>query len=452
MATPVIMPKFEMAQETGTIAHWLKQDGEAVKKGEPLLEVETDKVVMEVEAPADGVLRGIRAAPGEVVPIGQPIAYLVAVGETWPQPGGGQPAAADDSLPVAPTETTGEASAVDAVDQAPRATPVARRMAQVHQVDLGAVAAGRETRVTKRDVRAYLDHQAGGPPGRVRAVPAARRLARTEGVDLAQVDGTGPEGRVQSDDVRRASARLTASPAGAGHPADQGLAVRRRYRLNSVRQVVARRMTASFQEVPQFALSVDVAMDRALEILRDLNDAAGDADRVTVTAFLLGACARALALHPEINASYEQNEIVEWEDINLGVAVAASDGLVVPVIHRANLLGLRALSRKLGERVTAARERRLRPDDLRGGTFTVSNLGMFSVDHFTAIVNPPQAAILAVGRVRKEAVVNDADQVQVVQRANFTLSADHRVFDGALAAVFLTTLKQLIERPGLFLE
>ncbi|HXF70841.1 MAG TPA: 2-oxo acid dehydrogenase subunit E2 [Thermoflexus sp.] len=432
MPVPVIMPKFEMAQESGKVLRWLKQEGDMVTKGEAILEVETDKVAMEVEAPASGTLVGIRVGPGEVVPIGQPIAYILLPGETWAE---------------AP------APAVPPTPRAPQATPLAERMAQAHGVDLAAVpGTGPGGRVTKADVEAYLVQRGleATSEGKIRAAPAARRLARELGVDLRAVEGTGPGGRIQSVDVQRAAEAMRR---GIEAEAPARPAVRRRIPLTGMRRAIAERMTRSVREAPQFTVSVDVVMDRALAVVEELSAWAEREEgiRVTLTALLIRACAWALRRHPALNATLEGEEILEWEDVNIGVAVAVPEGLVVPVVHRADQLGLLAIARALEEKAGRAREGRLRPEDLQGGTFTLSNLGMYGVDRFTAILNPPQAAILAVGRVAKRPVVGEGDRVEVRSMATLTLTADHRIVDGAQAARFLEDLRTALERPGILL-
>ncbi|QWK11199.1 MAG: 2-oxo acid dehydrogenase subunit E2 [Thermoflexus hugenholtzii] len=432
MPVPVIMPKFEMAQESGKVLRWLKQEGEAVTKGEAILEVETDKVAMEVEAPASGTLVGIRAGPGEVVPIGQPIAYILLPGEVWEGAPGASPAASPAG--------------------APRATPVAERIAQAHGVDLSAVpGTGPGGRVTKADVEAFLAQRAA--EGKVKAAPAARRLARELGVDLQQVKGTGPGGRIQSEDVRRAAEALRAGVSPEALEAPARPAIRRRVPLAGMRRIIAERMSRSVREAPQFTVSIDVEMGRAMAIVEDLAAWAEreGGPRVTLTALLVKACAWALRRHPALNATLEGEEILEWEDVNIGVAVAVPEGLVVPVIPEADRRGVWEIARMLEEKVGRAREGRLRPEDVQGGTFTLSNLGMYGIDRFTAILNPPQAGILAVGRVAKRPVVGEGDEVVVRPVATLTLTADHRVIDGAQAAQFMETLRAVLERPGLLL-
>lgn len=460
MPTPVIMPKFEMAQESGTVLAWLKNEGDPVEKGEAILEVETDKVTMEVEAPAAGTLVGIMAGAGAVVPIGQPVAYILRAGESWA--GAAPVGAAPESKPT----TTSAAP-----PRLGRATPVAERLAASHGIDLHAVApANRAGRVTKADVEAFLAVQrtvSSPADGKMRAVPAAKRLARELGIDLKTVAGSGPDGRIQSEDVRRAAA-VVAAPAVPAEPtvveapqqAPPSLlaagqpTVRRVVPLTSVRRAIAQRMVASVREAPQFTVSIDVDMGRAMQIVEDWRSAPelSDGARVTLTAFLVKACAWSLLRHPAINASLDGENLLEWAEVNIGVAVAVEDGLVVPVLRGADRMGIREVAARLADLTARARGGRLRLEDIQGGTFTISNLGMFGIDHFTAILNPPQAAILAVGRVTKRALVGEDDRVIVRPMATLTATGDHRVVDGATVAQFLRAVQRAIEHPGLLLE
>jgi pyruvate dehydrogenase E2 component (dihydrolipoamide acetyltransferase) len=467
----------------------LKFDGDVVEKGEPLLEIETDKTNIEVEARAGGVLTGICAEPGQVVPVGQPIAYIIKAGETWPS-AGAQPAVAASAIPavgVTPQESSASL----------RATPIAERMAADHGLDLRAVTGtGPGGRITREDVAAYLAAQAAdaAPPtsadGKVKAVPAARRVARELGVDLRSVTGTGPEGRIQPEDVERAAAAgerkaVSAQPAPiivpASIPAHQlpeevvpslaGVisarpAVRRIVPLTNIRRTIAGRMTQSVREAPQFTVEVDVDMGRAMAIVQDFRDSAGatQGPKVTVTALLVKACAWALTQFPAANSMFEADQppalapersagasVVEWDEINIGVATAIEQGLIVPVVHNADRLGMKEIASRLTDLMARARENRLKLDDLQGGTFTISNLGMFGTDRFTAILNPPQAAILAVGRVAKRAMVGADDRIEVRQMVSLALTADHRVLDGAAGAQFLALIQRALEHPGLLL-
>ena len=465
MPTPVIMPKYEMTQETGKIARWLKSDGDVVEKGDPLLEIETDKTNIEVESRAAGVLTGICAEPGQVVPVGQPIAYIIKPGEVLPAAAAApEPAAVTPAAPAAAATPQESGAAL-------RATPIAERMAAEHGIDLRAVAAtGPGGRITREDVEAHLAAQAAPPPaadGKVKAVPAARRLARELGVDLSTVTGTGPEGRIQSEDVEKAAAAAKVAPAEVAAAAEQEIssapqilslstsrpAVRRIVPLTNIRRTIAERMTQSVREAPQFTVEVDVDMGRAMTIVQDFRDAAGASvgPKVTVTALLVKACAWALTQFPAANSMYEADQLVEWDEVNIGVATAIEQGLIVPVVHNADRLGMKEIAARLSDLTVRARENRLKLDDLQGGTFTISNLGMFGTDRFTAILNPPQAAILAVGRVAKRAMVGADDRIEVRQMASLALTADHRVLDGAAGAQFLALIQRALEHPGLLL-
>jgi pyruvate dehydrogenase E2 component (dihydrolipoyllysine-residue acetyltransferase) len=455
MPTPVIMPKYEMTQETGKIARWLKAEGDVVEKGDPLLEIETDKTNIEVESRAGGILTGICAGPGEVVPVGQPIAYIIKSGETW------SPAAVQPAAPAPAADVTSQETSL-----ALRATPIAERMAAEHGIDLRAVVAtGPGGRITREDVEAHLAAQAAPPSppadGKIKAVPAARRLAREIGVDLTTVTGTGPEGRIQSEDVERArvgdqaagirdqAPAISYEPSAISHMP----AVRRVVPLTNIRRTIAERMTQSVREAPQFTVEVDVDMGRAMAIVQDFRDAAGTSAgaKVTVTALLVKACAWALTQFPAANSMFEADQLIEWDEVNIGVATAIETGLIVPVVHNADRLGVKEIAARMTDLTVRARENRLKLDDLQGGTFTISNLGMFGTDRFTAILNPPQAAILAVGRVAKRAMVGADDRIEVRQMASLALTADHRVLDGAAGAQFLALIQRALEHPGLLL-
>jgi pyruvate dehydrogenase E2 component (dihydrolipoamide acetyltransferase) len=480
MPLAVIMPKYEMAQETGTVGRWLLAEGAAVAKGDPLLEVETDKVTMEVESPAAGRLAGICAAPGDVVPIGQVIAYILKPGETL--------STAQHATAQHDATTIGVQSARLRADEArPRAaaaavTPVAARVAAAHGLDPAAVSgSGPQGRITRDDVEAHLAATPGSlpassvqpappvqsaPPGadgaRPRAAPAARRLARQLGIDLATLDGRGPQGRIQSADVQRAADQRAAAILTTTTNVQPAPPVRRTVPLTHVRRTIAERMTASVREIPQFTLNVDADMSRALALLDDLRGVhvgaltggePGDSStpKVTLTALLVKACAAALLRHPNANASFAGDRIEEWEPINIGIAISSEQGLFVPVICDPHRLGLYAIAAALADLTARARGGRLRLADLQGGTFTLSNLGMQGIDSFTAIVNPPQAAILAAGRVAQKPSVAPDGSLTAAPLVTLSLTADHRVLDGAAAAALLKTIQALLEHPGLLL-
>jgi len=431
MATPVIMPKIEMAQEKATVIEWLKKEGDQVEKGDPLLEVETDKVTMEVEAPASGTLAGLRGEPGDRIPVTETIAYVLEPGEELP-----------GEVPVEEGPP-----AAEAVEE-PQATPVARRLAEAEGVDLRRMeGTGPDGRITKSDVEAALekpeDTAAEDVAGRVRATPAARRIAREEEVDLSAVSGSGPRGRVQADDVRAFSEAREEAPAPAAEVVP----------LEGMRRTIAGRMTESYQTAPHITFTIEVDMGAFEEARARLNARAraSDAPHVTVTALLVKTVAWALERHPWLNSTLQDEEIHLLQDVNVGVAVALEAGLIVPVVHHADEKGVSEIAAEVEDLTTRARENRLRPSDVAEGTFTVSNLGPFGIENFTAIINPPEAAILAVGTVRRRFVPDEAGNPVARPLMKMTLSADHRVVDGATAASFLRDLREALESPALLL-
>jgi len=439
MPTNIIMPALEMAQETGKVLHWLKRPGDTVRKGEPIVEIETDKVTVEIEAPASGVLRDVTAQEGDVVPVGRTIALIVAAGEA------GGAAGAAPVMPPASAAATGAVPAPPAAGGAPagvvKASPLARKVAEQHGVDLGRVRTA-SGRIEKADVLAYVESQkssvaGNGRAGRLLASPKARRLAAERGLDVAALRGSGPGGAVLADDVATA-ARPAATPALAAAPREGGPSV------GTVWRIMAERMTTSWTTAPHFYLVREVHVTRLaswLDLARKQTGA-----HVTYTDLLVKLVAAALSRHPRVNASWRDGTIAQNTDVSIGLAVAIDDGLVVPVIHRADTLLLPALAVRSADVVSRAQAGKLRPADIQGGGFTISNLGMFGVDAFNAIVNPPQAAILAVGRIADRVVALDGQPV-VQPTMVLTLSCDHRALDGARAAQFLGALADLIEEP-----
>ncbi len=406
MPTNVIMPALELAQETGKVLRWLKQPGDSVRKGEPIVEIETDKVTVEVEAPASGVLGGVTARAGDVVPVGQTIAVIAAPNE----------AAVPTSEPV-------------------KASPLARKLAEQHGVDLTSVKAA-SGRVEKADVLAHVESRQGAPATvrLVAASPKARRLAAERGVDLTVVRGSGPGGAVVSDDISaaRAGAPAVAAPSVAAPS------------VGTIWRIMAERMTQSWTSAPHFYLVREVNVSRLVSWLEKARKQTGA--RITYTDLLVRLVAAAIAQHPAVNGSWKDGALVRNAEINIGLAVAIEDGLVVPVIHRADTLSLAELATRRDDLVTRAQAGKLRPADIQGGGFTISNLGMYGVDAFNAIVNPPQAAILAVGRIADRVVaVNGQPAVQPTMV--LTLSCDHRAIDGARGAQFLGALADLVEEP-----
>lgn len=446
MPIPFIMPKFDMDQEKATILEWLKKEGDHIERDETVLVVETDKVSIEVPAPASGTLAGISANVDDVVPVTTVIAYVLAEGETMDQLPS-QPAAAAAPAAGARAEPSSPAPAASA-HRTVSATPVAERMAREHGVDLSKIAAAGE-RLTKADVESYLKQTLSQPTGRVTvpATPAARRVARELGVDLAAVAGSGPHGRVQAEDVRLQSVSrpVVAAP---------GERMAEIVPLTSIRRTIAERMQRSFQEAPHIALTVEVDMSEAEAARRCYNEQAVQSGRpkVTVTALLVKVAAWALVRNPYLNASLIGDAIHLWKDINIGVATAVPDGLIVPVIRNADRLSVSEIDSSLTDLAERARANRLRLEDVQDGTFTISNLGMFGISQFRAVINPPESAILAVGGiVRRPVVINDEDEVAVRPMMSLTLSADHRVVDGVIAARFLSDVVMGLESPSLLL-
>jgi pyruvate dehydrogenase E2 component (dihydrolipoamide acetyltransferase) len=426
MATPIIMPKLELAQETATVIQWLKQEGEQIEKGEPVLVIETDKVTVEVEAPISGVLAGIQVEPEQVVPVTEVIAYILEPGEELPE----KAEAPAETPPAVPME----------------ATPVARRLAEARNVDLAAVeGTGPNERITKADVEAVLDEGASVEPvsEKIRATPAARRIAREHGLDLATVPGSGPGGVVQADDVQTFAAERqpSATPAGEVVP------------LGRMRRTIAERMSSSYRTIPHISFCVRVDMS-AFQVTRarlNVEAQAANQPLVSVTALVVKAVAWTLKRHPWLNSMLRDEEIHLLPEINIGVAVALEEGLVVPVVHQADRKSIAAVAAEVNDLATRAREDRLRPSDVAEGTFTVSNLGPFGIEEFTAIINPPQAAILAVGLIQPGVVADEGGEVAVRPVMRMTLSADHRIVDGAIAARFLGDLEKVLEAPAMLL-
>jgi pyruvate dehydrogenase E2 component (dihydrolipoamide acetyltransferase) len=399
VATEVILPRLGQGMESGTIVRWLKSEGEPVQKGEPLFELDTDKVTQEVEAEAAGVLLKIAVPEGEV-PVGQTIAFIGSEGEDVPVAGATPPQ--EETKPV-------EAEAAPAQEATQQA----------------AIASGN---------------------GRVKASPLARRIARERGVELSGIRGTGPDGRIVAEDVERAEVGGPAAPVAAPALVPSGEV--ERVPLSNVRKTIARRLTEAWQ-IPVFQLQASADMTRVNALVARLRERDPEV-RITVTDVLTKVCAQALMRHREVNAEFTEEAILLHPSANVGLAVAAPQGLVVPVIRSAERLSLTEIAGVRADLVGRARENKLRADDLEGGTFTISNLGMYAVESFTAVLNPPQAAIVAVGAT-EERVVPIGGETAVRPMVTLTCTFDHRAVDGAPAAAFLQTLKESLEDPGLAL-
>ena len=388
MAISVVMPALEMAQENGKLLAWRKKEGERVSKGEPLLEVETDKAVVEVESPGDGILAGITAEVGAVIPVGETIAWLVAPGEP---------------VPV----------------KAATAAPAARARSVTHTA--GAAPA---------------QQKQAAAPAAARISPKARRLAKELGVDISQIQGTGPDGTITSEDVQAVNAKGATAPAAAAAPES----------LSQVARLMAERMTQSWTSVPHFFLVQSVDAGGLINTQKKLSQGSAAGSAPTITDLLIGLLARTLEKHPRMNSSWTGDGIRPHAEINISVAMAVKDGVVSTVIPKANketIAAISVLRRELTERAHAGR---LRPADITGGTFTLSNLGMYKVNAFSAIITPPQCAILAVGAIA-DAVVPVDGKPGIRPMMTMTLSCDHRVADGARAALFLNDLAEAVREP-----
>jgi pyruvate dehydrogenase E2 component (dihydrolipoamide acetyltransferase) len=392
--------------ESGTIVRWLKSEGEPVEKGEPLFELDTDKVTQEVEAEAAGVLLKIAVAEGEV-PVGQTVAFIGAEGEDVPEP------ASNNLLQAEERETEGPAQEEAAPEPA-------------------------------------VEQPAATTNGRVKASPLARRIARERGVELSGIRGTGPDGRIVAEDVERAEAGAptSASDKLLQAPVPVPVGEVERIPLTNIRKTIARRLTEAWQ-IPVFQLQTSADMTRTNALVAKLRERDPDV-RVTVTDVLTKICAQALMRHREVNAEFTEDAILIHPSANVGLAVAAPQGLVVPVIRAAERLSLSEIPRIRADLVGRARDNKLRAEDLEGGTFTISNLGMYAVERFTAVLNPPQAAIVAVGATEDRVVPVDGGTA-VRPMVTLTGTFDHRAVDGAPAAAFLQTLKESLEDPGLAL-
>ncbi len=405
------MPKLSDTMTEGTVVKWRKAVGEPVSVGDVIAEIETDKAVMELEAFDDGTLKDIFVSEGGKAQIGQKLALLLAAGESAPKKNGegvkaGKPGPA-------------------AVSQSPTTPPPAKV----------------ETAV------------APGSNARVKASPLAKKLAGAKGVDLGSLQGSGPGGRIVARDVESAAAVPASAPAAAAIPAVHVAQGDRRIPLSGMRKVIAERLLASKTQIPHFYLNIEVNADELLRLRVQLNEhlEKSGQGKLTFNDFILKAVVAAATKVPRVNASFAGDAVVEYADVHLSVAVAIDDGLVTPVIRQAQKKSLREISEVVKDLATRARTKKLKPDEYQGGTITVSNLGSHGIESFSAVINPPQAVILAIGAIVKKPVVNAQDQIVPGHRLAVGLSADHRVVDGAIGAQYLAELRRLLENPAVLL-
>ncbi len=437
------MPKLSDTMSEGTLVSWKKKKGDQVSAGEVLAEIETDKATMEWESPEDGTLTEIYVEEGGKVNVGDKIAFIGGEGEEAPkeeaqaekeekQP---KPAEQKEKQPQAKTEKPAPAQ-----KREQEAAPPAQKTT----VEPAVSAAPKKEKPEE---------------ARVKASPVARRVAAELGIDLTSVKGTGPDGRVTETDVRGAakSAGAVADDGGAKVESKPAPSIKTgesaRIQLSGMRKIIAQRLVESLGPVPHFYLEIDVNAGPLMEAREELKSAGegADAAKITVNDFVLKAAVQAAVKVPRVNASFDGDAIVQYADIDLGIAVAIEEGLLTPVIRAAQNKPLREISELAKDLAHRARNKRMKPEEFQGGTFTVSNLGGMGIDSFSAVINPPQGFILAVGRITKVPVIDDSDQIVVGHRMSLTMSCDHRVIDGALGAEYLKELRHLLENPALLL-
>lgn len=441
MATNVLMPKMGYDMTEGKILRWIKQEGDPVTKGEPIAEIQTDKVNIEIEAFAAGVLAKILHGADEDVAVGEVIAIIADPGEKVEAP---------SKAPSAGQALASKGSGLDMAQSGEGGEAVGLGVGAGEGARANAVSSSASIEEPSRVKQAQADgrraaegaHAPAPREGeRVKSSPLARKMAADQGIDLAEVPGTGPGGRVVKRDVEgyKPVAKPSAFVPAAG-------AATTEVPLTRMRQAIARRLSESKQTAPHFYVTKAIDMTEAVSFRAQVNKSLTDAQKVSFNDMVIKAVAKALKAFPGVNASWADESIVQHEAINVGMAVALPEGLVVPVLNDAYDKTLSQVAESAKDLAARAKENRLRPDEFSGGTCTVSNLGMFDVESFTAIINPPESAILAVGSIVKEAVVRD-DQVVIRSMMRITMSSDHRVIDGALAAQFMGEVKRLLETP-----
>src|SRR5579883_639803 len=442
MATNVILPALGMAQDTGKIVRWLKTEGEEVVKGEPVAEIETDKSTVEREAPATGRLVNILAKEGVEVPVGHVIATILAADELPHSENSPALQPASDSHPADNGNSDSQTGAGSARSTSVLASPLAARIAAEHHLDLTEVkAVGR--RISKADVLSHIQQQqaptAEIQPRLLPASPKARRLANERNLELKNIMGSGPGGAVLTADVLAATIPATPDIAGTGPEVEE-----QRPAVSTTWRIMAERTTQSWTTTPHFYLVREVNASRLIAWREHIQRRSST--RITYTDLLVKIVAASLRDHPRLNVSWQNGTIIQHHEIHIGLAVATQDGLVVPVIHHAGILTIQQIAQARAELAEKAQAGKLRLPDISNGTFTISNLGMYGVDAFNAVINTPQAAILAVGRIA-ERVVPVHGQPAVQPMMTLTLTCDHRATDGARAAQFLDGVATLIEEP-----
>jgi pyruvate dehydrogenase E2 component (dihydrolipoamide acetyltransferase) len=446
------MPKLSDTMTEGTLVAWKKKKGDKVSAGEVIAEIETDKATMEWESPEDGTLTEIFIEEGGKVEVGQRIAFIGEPGEAAAAPEEEKPKKEEAKKPQAETEKPTPAKAKEKETAPPQEARESDKTAEPEKK----AAPAKEAATSRKQTPQPTQLPARDEEARVKASPVARRLAGEMGVDLAIVQGTGPEGRVTESDVRAAAKSTVATGADRGGPRPSipvGAKGTTRVQLSGMRKVIAQRLVESLGPVPHFYLNIEVDAGPLMSARAELKAAGEDSDtaKITVNDFVLKAAVEAAVKVPKVNASWSDDTLVQYDDIDLAIAVAIEDGLVTPVIRAAQTKSLREISELVKDLAHRARHKRMKPEEFQGGTFTVSNLGGYGIDNFSAVINPPQSFILAIGKITKQPVVDNCDQILVGQQMSVTMSCDHRVIDGALGAEDLKELRRLLENPTLLL-
>ena len=431
MATQVVMPKLSPTMEEGQVARWLKKEGDKVSMGEPLAEIDTDKATMEMQALSAGVLRKVLINEGESAPLGQPIAII------------GEP---DEDISELLKSATAATPAKEAAET-PAKLPESDKVPAIESAPVEPQPAPKPEPPT--DGR----RPAGG---RMLVSPIAARMAAEAGVDLNSVQGSGPGGRIIKRDIETAAKAPKSAAAGgaklrplatprAQPGAVYGSSAYRDEPMSEMRRTIARRLVTSLGPVPHFFLTTEIEMDRAADMRQQINTLYPDA-KVSINDIIIKVAAVALIQHPQVNASFQDKTVRYYEHADIGVAVATENGLITPVIRAADVKSLIDIAGEVRELAARARDRKLKPEEYLGATFSISNLGMFGIDEFTAVINPPEAAILAIGAMTEKPVARDGE-IEIHKMMRVTMSCDHRVVDGAVGAQFLQTFKQILENP-----
>ncbi len=447
------MPSMGFDMTEGKVSRWVKNIGDPVTRNETIGEIETEKATVDLTAPVDGVFAQILVQPGETVPVNTPIAVIAAQGENVGAP---QTLAPPAAAPSGDEKLTPQG----ATDREKEGEPPTSQVTPTQESGKPAAQSQPQVQTQAQAVPVAAAPSSNGE--RIKASPLAKNIAHASGVDLAAIQGTGPNGRIIERDVKaflesrtKVPSIPSAPPAAKPAPAavsprivGEGQGVRSSEQpLSKMRQVIARRLLESKQNVPHYYLTMEIFMDEAMKLRGQLNAlAANDAEKLSVNDLIVAAVARTLKNFPQVNAYFKGDKMEMHEHVNISVAVAVDDGLLTPVLHNADQKSLKQIAMESKELAARARANKMKPEDLGPGTFSISNLGMYGIDEFAAIINPPESTILAVGAVKKIPVVLD-DQIQVAQVMKVTLSADHRIVDGALGAQFLQALKKLLENP-----